>query len=859
MEIAQHVQQSAIRPSAGSAAAVVGRPLREVWRAVVRDRGDVIAVCDCDGDGGQLTHQQVDAHSGAVAAQLRNTPVVSETAPIAVLLGQEPWSAVALIATLKVGRPALTLDPSVPLDRLTAILTASGAEIILTTGKHLEIADELRSAAVVDMLAVDTPGASAVDELDDWSPHDPEDVYGITFTSGSTGAPKGVGVRYTSIMHEVAHRMEADWTRPEDQVGLVMPLSFGAARGELNSSLLLGSTVHLFDPRTRGPGPMPAWLDKHRITVIAATPSLLTAVVRTLPDGEGLAGSLRMVRSSGEKVLCSEALSILRRLPPECRLINAFGSSEATMISAYEITAATPDIPKPVPAGWPIRDREIRLEREDGTEPAAGEVGEVIVVSGYLPAGYWRDEVRTSQKYALLPDGRTALATGDLGVALPDGSFRLAGRKDMSVKIRGNLVEPAEVEGALLSCEGIRECVVIGRPTATGRERLIAYPVLHLDAEIVRPADLRRQLRRTLPTYMIPESFVFLTELPRNERGKLDLKVLPNPPEHAVPLDVRDMSPWEQHVAELWAQVLQLEAVGLDDDFFDLGGDSLSAEELMARLSDLDALDVDSRVLLDASTVAEFAAAVQALSAAPASALPDRLVPIRRTGTRPPLFCVAGAGRLGMTYLPLARRLDADQPVWALQASGREQRKFVEWSVRQMSRNHLKALRTVQPHGPYLLAGHSFGAVLAFDIAHQLRAAGEKVALLVCLDSFPPHPREMPSIRHHRSLAQWRTTISNHLKLTAKAPMGEASTEVYIRQSRVVSQLYRGRPYAGRTLVVVAGDDQGKPARGMPWARYLSGGWTLRETPGIHATMLNEPHVETLADFVQAAIDRALD
>jgi acyl-CoA synthetase (AMP-forming)/AMP-acid ligase II/thioesterase domain-containing protein/acyl carrier protein len=840
--------------------------IEQLWSEVVRQHASTIAVCECGQAADRLTYEQVDLLSNLVAGKVRAAMIAAEVdaqAPVAILIGHDYRCAVALLALLKVGRPKLFLDPGVPLDRLRSILKSSGAGVVVTAAEHAELADQFEAEIVVmpEPSVLETmPKTADVtrDRISEWAPYDPEGIQGITYTSGSTGEPKGVAVRNSSIVAEIVHRVDSDWTRPSDHVGMVMPLSFGAATGELTSSLMLGATLHFFDPRDRGAAPIRGWLRENAITVLAAPPSLLTAVVKTMALGEMLSDSLRMVRSSGEKVLCSEAVSIRSALPPKARLLNVFGSSEATLISAYEITEATPDIPKPVPAGRPISDREIRFERADGSAPDPDEVAEVIVISRHLPAGYWRDEIRTRQRYTPLGDGRVALATGDLGVALPGGAFRLAGRKDLSLKIRGNLVEPAEVEGALLGVTDVQDCVVVGRANSEGRDRLVAYVVPQPNAEVLRSAELRRELRRSLPNYMIPERFVILGELPRNDRGKLDRAMLPEPPERtaeAVDRSLPAPTPWETQVCQLWADVLQLDEVRVDDDFFDLGGDSLSAEELMARLGALHGIEADSRVLLEASTVREFAAKVTTVT----PVVSQRIVPIRANGTRPPLICVAPASRLGITYHFLARRLGDDQPVWALQASGRERGEFGEWSVRRTARGNIAALRSVQPQGPYYLAGHSFGAVLAFEMAQQLRAGGEEVALLVCLDSFPPHSRELPSIFHRRSLQQWRITIANHLPLVRrKAPEGPQAHDMYVRQSRMVSLLYRGRSYAGRCLVVVAAENSYAIARGEKWGRYLSGQWRMQETPGAHSTMLNEPFVAPLAELIRQEMDDVL-
>ncbi len=846
------------------------RPL-DLWRQVVAVQPDAVAACDCAA-GQQLTFAEVDALSDALAQRIARRLAAlgaGKQSPLAVLLDHNRRFAVAAVAVFKCGWPEVVLDPSVPLERLRTVMAASGARLIITSPELAELAAQAGADEVLLMdgamddpepaAAVPFPAASALTA-------GPDDISGITYTSGSTGVPKGVAVSYRTLSHQLHHRHRDDWLRPDDRVGMVMPLSFGAARGDLNSTLQTGASLHFYDPRARGAGPLPGWLETHAITLLPAPPSLLTAVVRTLRPGQQLPDSLRMVRSGGEKLLSSDAYAIRRALPATCRLLNVFGSTETTMVSAFEITDQVPDAPRPVPAGRPIVGVDVAFERDDGSSPAPGEVANLLVISRFLPVGYWRDPERTRQKYTPLGDGRVAVATGDLAVALPDGNFRLAGRKDLSVKIRGNLVEPAEVEGALLHCEGIADAIVVGRATASGRERLVAYVVLEPAAPIVRAAELRRGLRKTLPAYMIPEAIVFLSELPRNERSKVDRAQLPDPPKRAVADEVAPRSEWERQVAVIWAEVLGLASIGIEDDFFDLGGDSLSAEELVARLANRHGVEVSSRLLLEAPTVAEFAAAARPSQRESEAARRDPLVPLRREGSRPPLFCVTGAGRLGMTFRPLAAHLGNDQPVWALQGSGREIRKFPEWSVRRTARANIAAIRAVRPSGPYYLAGHSFGAVVAFEMAQQLRAAGEQVELLVVLDSFAPHPSAQPRIRR-RGLREWVPVVRRYLSIgtgrALKTPGERPEGGLFLRQSRVVSMLYRGRAYPGPTVVVVAADDPANVAdpvlREGAWEAYLSGPHHTRHVSGTHKTMLNEPHAGPLAALIRSEMDLVME
>ena len=270
--------------------------------------------------------------------------------------------------------------------------------------------------------------------------------------------------------------------------------------------------------------------------------------------------------------------------------------------------------------------------------------------------------------------------------------------------------------------------------------RLVAY-VTGFDGQTVRAATSAVGYEPSSPVTLVPECVVQLDELPRNERGKLDRAALPPPPDRSTAF-VPARDDWEAVMSILWSEVLDVSEVGRHDDFFELGGDSLAAEELLARLNKDYEVPVESQVLVAAPTLAEFCRrAIRRHD----QEIPT-LVPVKASGSRPPLFCVAGGGGVGLGFLSLARHLPEEQPLWALQEHGLEAKRSIpDWSVRRIAARHIKALRTVQPVGPYHLAGHSFGGVVAFEMAHQLTREGQRVALVIVLDSFAPDPAVLRS------------------------------------------------------------------------------------------------------------------
>ncbi len=829
------------------------------WRAVAQATPDAIAI---GGPGLPLTYAELDARSDRVAAAISRVPDAVRMAgdPVLVLAPHEAIAIVAILSVWKAGGAVVVLDPALPCARLKALAEASSAVLCLATD---DLAARARPTGVSTVLSLSeadsaSPRASAVSVP---SPRiGPETLAHVVFTSGSTGAPKGVCYSQRTLLHDSWSRNSSGWVLPNDVIAEPLPLAFAAGFHDVLGVLLSGGQIRLTDPRSGGISEFVRWLGSAGVTGLLATPNLLLSVASDLSRGESFPESLRVVRSTGERFLSRDARRVLDRLPVTCELINILGSSETGLLASYRVTRDTPDTVHPLPVGWPMPDKTIKLVG-DGEYPILAEEGDeaagrMIVQSAFTASGYQGDPDQTALVF--LGDPASAgeespivrtVVTGDLMVRHSDGCLELLGRRDHTVKIRGYRVDPGEIESALLTCPDVREALVVGQERERGGTRLIAY-VTGYDGRTVRPAAVRRWLRSRVASYMVPEYVVQLDELPRNERGKLDRAALP-PPEGLSTDYVPPMNEWEDMLALLWSDILGVEKVGRDDDFFELGGDSLTTEELLAQLSNEYRVNVQSQVLVSSPTLAAFARrAVRSEH----PAFPN-LISVRPGGSRPPLFCVAGGGAIGLSFLPLARRLREDRPVWALQARGLEAKRAIpDWSVGRLAARHIEALRSVQRQGPYHLVGHSFGGIVAFEMAQQLRDAGQEVALLAVLDSFAPdqRPRAVPlsgSSSRLRRLAGLALIAGTGIIPTP----GHGHYHRYHRQSAVLTRRYRGRPWPGRTLVVTA-DIADMPGRGAEWGLYLTGQWQIKTLPGDHHSMLREPYVAVLAETIESVL-----
>ncbi|WP_336030428.1 AMP-binding protein [Geodermatophilus sp. FMUSA9-8] len=816
----------------GSATTVVGRLLE-----VAAAQPAAVAVGDAQR---QLTYAGLLAEAAAVSDALaRRNP---DRHPVGVLCGHGVEAVVAIVGVMVSGAPVVVLDPTTPAARLRSYVDSAGAVLCVADGPRVAAAREVCG----DVVVLDGRRADlrVVPPL-------PGQPTALAFTSGSTGRPKGVASGSAWYLHDAYTNATATGCYgPGDTVAALLPMAFSAGLGLTIAGLVSGATQQLFDPRTRPVRELPGWLRAVGATVLVASPAILRGIVASSPAGTRLEG-LAQLTMAGETVHAAELAAVRRLVGPACVIRNRYGSTETGLICEHVLGPGDPLPPGATPVGRPVAGVALLVRDEHGRDSATG-TGRLVVRSRWLTDGYWRAPEATAEVFRDLGDGVREFLTSDAAVIADDGTVRLLGRTDHSVKIRGHLVEPGEVDALLFARPEIREAVTVGVVAEdTGRARLVSYVVPaggRLEA-----SSVRRVVRAELPAFMVPEQVVLLPALPRTERGKLDRAALPPAAAHD-PGACPPRTDWERVVAAVFARVLGLEQVGRDGDFFDLGGDSLAAEELLAAVAselDVSGVTLSTTLLAEAPTVEAFAAAVRRHR----RPVHPTLLRLRDDGDRPPLFCVAGAGAVAVGFRPLAQRLPADQPVLALQAHGLEGGGRPDGSVEEMAARALRTLRDVRSHGPYRLAGHSLGALVALEMAHRLRAEGEDVELLAVVDSFPPDPALTPSPFAGGPLRRLKLAVA--IATAGIVPDRVGNYSRFHLQGMAVARRYRGRPWPGRTLVVVARDDAAAEARAA-WGPWLTGPSVTVRVAGDHTGVLHEPHVGALAEALTAEL-AALD
>jgi amino acid adenylation domain-containing protein len=822
---------------------------------IARSRPQASAARFADVD---LTWSELDQRSNALALRL-HADLGPGPEPVAIVSTAGPDMIIAPIAVLKSGRPYTSIDTSLPLARVMQILSLSEARgaVVGTGNSDLNEAMALIEMPLHRVDLSTAPNRPLVST-------DATDPANIVFTSGSTGTPKGVVAPHHYHLLHAATCAERGFGS-DDRVGLVIPMSFALGAIVFWRTMLLGATILPYDPREHGITALASWCAEQRIEVLEATPSFFRSLARGTTE---VIDSLRIVESAGEPLFARDVTELRRCLQPACTFRNSIGSSETGAYGFFEIPQQGPAFGGIVPVGIGTPHKEVAICDPEGAEVPLGSTGRIFVTSAFLAGGYWRQPELTAQKFVETPDGRTRYDTGDLGRWLHDGSLLHVGRSDGMVKIRGYLVEPTEVEAALLDTGLVSEAAVFG-VVDEERTSLHAY-VVPIDGVRTSNASIRRALRERVPEYYVPTALVAVRELPKNDNNKIDRGLLSSTEKREV-----DSTPprddWERAVAAIWCTILGLDRVGLEDDFFSLGGDSLGVLELVAAMSEDHGVTVRSVDLVECPTLGEFAARARE----PAGGRGRVLVPLKSKGVGPPLFLFSGGGILALKFVPLACHLNLGRPIYGFQARGLEGGGIPDWSARRWAARCVRQIRQLQPHGPYYLGGHSFGAMLAMEAARQLTDVGEEIALLVLIDPLKASSVEMttqasgrgggtvPPSSGNLSWLSWLRSLGFALRVLRT--LGRVNVagiwpelvrdkwEQFYFQAVLLNRIHRPSAVDCPTVVYWAAQADPSDIR-HDLDRLLGGPWEQHTLAGDHLTILHEPNVESLAEHLRRRV-----
>ncbi len=697
----------------------------EVFESRVREQPGSLAIIY---DGGELTYQELDQRANRVAHALMRLGADVGTR-VAVVTERSPHAIVAMLAILKVGGAYVALDPALPDARLQSLLADAGPVAVCTSADLAPVAG-LSGAPLICLDDDSWQGEPATKPERSVSGGD---LASLSYTSGTSGVPKGVEVPHRAIVRLVRSADYVSLDRSQTVLQMA-PLAFDASTFEIWGALLNGGRLVLAPTGPLAPDEIAALIEHHGVTTAWMSAGLFHQVVEHAP---GALRHLRQLLAGGDVLSPDHVNRALSLLPGDGVLVNGYGPTEGTTFTCCHPMTAGTVVDGPVPIGRPIANTRVYLVDAAGELVPAGVPGEILIGGDGVARGYLGRPQQTAEQFVADQFGPESTArlyrSGDRARWRADGTMEFLGRVDRQVKIRGFRVEPAAIELALVGHPSVHEAAVVARTTGSYDRRLAAY-LTPRDAEI--PLDeVRAFLRDQLAPYEVPSAFTVLRELPLTPNGKVDRAALPEPSPAVVPASSGGSDPLEQRMIRIWERVLEVSPISTDDDFFDLGGHSLLAVELFALIEQETGVRLPLAVIFEAPTVEQLAMVLRSNG----WDTPERsLTALMATGSRPPLFFVTAGDGNSVGFGPLARRLGPDQPFYALQPRGLDGRRLLDSGVERLARRYLDEIRSVQAVGPYLLGGRCFGTLVASEITRLLEQAGERVAMLIALDSVGP-------------------------------------------------------------------------------------------------------------------------
>ena len=812
--------------------------------------------------GDRLTYAELDAWANRIAHALLEQSGERQ-APVGILLEQGASAVAAILGVLKAGKFYVPLDPLFPEARLAQACAWVGSQVVATDSESSPLArsvvDRSENVVIVDRLR-DGGDQSRQGDL-----ATPDDIAYVFFTSGSTGAPKGVFDSHRNVLHNVRRYTNALAISEDDRLTLLQSCGFSGSVSSLFGALLNGATIFPFDFARQGPVELGRLLQREQLTIYHSVPSIF----RSFLTGSIRFPSMRVIRLEGDRATSLDVELYRRHFEPHCVLANGLGTTETGLCRQYLIDRSTKVADGILPVGYPVEGMEVEILDEQGSQVEFGEQGEIAVRSRYLALGYWRRPDLTGVAFRSEPDGKRTYRTGDLGRMRSDGCLEYLGRKDFQLKIRGHRVDIAEVESQLIVVNRVKDAVVTTREREDGEAELVAYVVTD-DVDPLEAAALRSELGRTLPSHLIPTRFLQLDALPVNDSGKVDRNNLPSPAEVGRWRQRRPRlprTPLEQQLVEIWKEVLNTSPVGLDDSLLDLGGDSLACAVIAARIEEL-GYRVAPDGLVESTTVAQLADALGSDNTESVTSL----VAIEPSGCSAPLFLVHDLNGAVGRYVELARWLGPDQPLWALRYTREHE------TIESMAEQYLDEIRTVQAGGPYRLGGWCFGAVVALEIARQLHAADEEVTLLalVGISAFDfSHLVSASAWRRYQKQGSSRLDrrILSHVSVARVMTVGQGTAYLLRTAARPILRAARGRgsraspqsacraafrryiprAYDGRALLILAETETAAYSDdpNADWRDLSSEGVDILIVPGGHEEVLVEPNIRVVGDYLR--------
>ena len=710
-----------------------------LFEAQAKRTPDAVAI---EFNDAHLSYRELDAKSDELSRSLRSIGA-GPNVRIALRLERGFDMVVSLLAIAKCNAAYVPIDPSYPAQRQEFMVDSAA---VAATIRHEQ------GVLVIDR---NTSARPSIDPLVFWDPNNRAENLGyVIFTSGSTGQPKGVALPERALVNLLQWQLAQPTFSKGRRTLQFTALSFDVSYQEIVSTLISGGTLVLVTEAIRRDSrALLRHIISHRIERLFLPFVALHGVIDAAVSTGEMPDCLREIYTAGEQVRVDDAVRKFFLQLPDCRFENQYGPSESHVATAFALSL-DPTTWEALPSiGRPIGNTIVRVVNGYGLPVPIGVPGELLIGGRCLAHGYLGDLERTAERFvvgAAVASNERFYKTGDRVRWRDDGNLQYIGRTDNQVKFRGYRIEPGEIAAVLANHPAVAQALVDVREIEGGK-RLVAYLVPTSDP--VGLNEVRLHAKATLPAHMVPSHFVTVPTFPLTPSGKVDVRSLPTPQFDRSVLSAKfeaAESNEEIRLTLIWSELLGVADLGVNDDFFELGGDSLMAVEMFARIQTEIGMELPLGALAQYPTIRGLAAVLNE------DRKPGVLIALRTTGDQIPIFCVHGGTGNVASFPKLARALGEDQPFYALQWDGLDGSPGTQ-GISSMAERYLREVRSIQPRGPYILFGQCVGGLIAHEMARMIVSAGDHVQLLVLFDSpntSSPHYRPTSARVHLYRLAK---------------------------------------------------------------------------------------------------------
>jgi surfactin family lipopeptide synthetase C len=861
--------------------------LPQLIAAQVERIPDAIAALDNEQ---QITYGVLERQAERLASYLQNQGIGPGDL-VGVYMQRSVDVLIGLLGIMKTGAAYLPLEPQHPQEHLQFILKDAHISLVLTHRDYTKRLPDCEGLRVISLDTEDTKRSLIVCQPQQRSSRTLQPGYPayVIYTSGSTGRPKGVVVTQAGLLNYLHWGSRHYRGAPGQGAIIHSSLGFDTTITSLFIPLLWGQRVIMVAETVGGEALIQMIRQMSPLSFLKLTPSHLALTNRALSPLE-MARATHVLIVGGE-VLPAEHLAPWRRAAPSLRIFNSYGPTETTVAcSSYTIAEQDPAT-GPLSIGRPIANAQIYVLDRYLRPLPAGLPGEIYIGGAGLSQGYLHRPEMTAERFVPNPfsvvAGARLYKTGDIAAFQPDGYLVFMGRQDDQVKFQGYRIEMGEIEAALRLYPGVQDACVLLREDDPGDKRLVGY--VSADDQQLSMAALRSFLQDQLPAYMLPSTIIALASLPLTVNGKINRRMLPVPQQTRTEFTTTFIHPRdivECQLVVLWEELLKVRPISITDDFFTLGGHSLLAICMVARLQKLFGLAPSLAAFMEEPTIQDLARLLREENVGNNA---SSLVTIRSQGTKTPLFCVHPASGTVFCYFHLAPYLDQDQPLYALQDPDIHEEEYPDLSVEQMAARYIEAILSVQPEGPYRLSGYSFGGVVAFEIAQQLKKQGQEVELLVNFDGGAPSLARTHSLQDEArflaiitlemtrnalnknyeeiyrdlqdlTLPEQLTYALEHLQQAGITVPGEGkqwvAQQLRIFQSRTRAlQRYTPQLYHGEMILLKSDDHDQDIPEDRGWGELVSQPLHIHIVANYHDTLFLEPGVHTLANHLNLLLN----